>query len=136
MKASTYAGVEREVGEGAELDQARLVRGHAVADLHAGVDGGRRALERREAVEIGDRGRVAHPCEELLVRDDPDWRKHGVSTWLSPQGELRTVCLLLGPVQELVDHGNGGVGDSGARNSQLIGGTVCSTTRISPCRKH
>ena len=74
----THAGVEGEVGEGAELDKAGLVLGDTVANLHRRVNGGLRALERREVVELRYRHWVADPFEELLGRDDPDcneaWR--------------------------------------------------------------
>ena len=63
---ATDTSVEGEVAEGAKLDQALLVLRNTVADLERRVDGGRRALERREVVELRDRHWVADPFEELL----------------------------------------------------------------------
>ena len=84
----TYASVEGEVAEGAKLDQALLVLRDAVADLERRVDGGRRALERREVVELRDRHWVADPFEELLGRDDPDCNE----TWRNELTSLGTMC--------------------------------------------
>ena len=69
--ACTYAGVEGEVVEGAVVEKTGFVLRDTVADLERRVDGGCRALERREVVELRERHRVANPGEELLGRDDP-----------------------------------------------------------------
>ena len=115
----THAGVEGEVGEGAELDKAGLILGNTVAYLHRRVNGGLRALERREVVELGERGRVPDPRKELLGRDDPGWHRvvRARSGCKVVQG--LTVRLLLGPVEELVDHPDGRLGSGRARDRKL-----------------
>ena len=85
---STHAGVEGEVVEGAVVEKTGFVLRDTVADLERRVDGGCRALERREVVELRYRHRVADPFEELLGRDDPDCNE----AWRNKLTSLGTMC--------------------------------------------
>ena len=100
VPGSTYACLEGVLVEGALALEPRLLVRHAIADVL--VDRRRRALERADAVELGDRLRVAHPSQKLLVGHDPDCTAYepGSTAWYYS----RTIILLLSPVEEGVDH--------------------------------
>ena len=53
------------------VEEAGLVLRYTVADLEGGINRGRRALERLEGIELGQRNWVADPREKLLRRDNP-----------------------------------------------------------------
>lgn len=111
QRMTTHAGIKRKIRERAMRQQPRLVLRHAVADLEPRIDLRRRALERVERVELRGGHGVARPVEQLVRAHDPH------------------VLLRLRPVEERVDHCDGGVGrvDAGVgrlcaqRSGQSVG---------------